>query len=220
MVKSNYISSIAELSESEGVFTTAQAARMGIPRDALHDASKGGRIERVVRGAYRLVGSGSAQTDELTAIWKLTAPSKFAHERMQPSEWDGVAIGGSTAASFLGISDFYLSPYRIYTPKRFNSRKKVASFAVRRIAREDVSFESGLPITRVERTIFDLVVDDEDLSLVSDTLRDACYAGKQFDFEKLKDLFVDQYGREKGLSIFEMLLENAGISEKERANGL
>lgn len=220
MAKSNYISLIAELSESEGVFTTAQAARMGIPRDALHDASKAGRIERVMRGAYRLVGSGSAQTDELAAIWKLTAPSRFAHERMRPSEWDGVAIGGSTAASFSSIGDFYLSPYRIYTPKRFNSRSKVASFAVRRIAREEVSFESGLPITRAERTIFDLVADDEDLSLVGDALRDACHTRRRFDFEKLKSLSIDQYGYEKGSSIFEMLLESAGISEKERANGL
>lgn len=48
---SNHIGAIAELSESEGVFTTAQAARMGVPRDALHDAVESGRLGRVVRGA-------------------------------------------------------------------------------------------------------------------------------------------------------------------------
>ena len=214
MSKSNYISLIAELSEFEGVFTTAQAARLGIPRDALHDASEAGRIERIMRGAYRLVGSGSTQTDELIAIWKLTAPSKFAHERMQPSTWDGIAIGGSTAASFSGIGDFYLSPYRIYTPKRFNSRSEVANFAIRRIAQEDVSFENGFPITRAERTIFDLVIDDEDPSLVANALQDACHIGKRFDFEKLKSLLIRQYGREKGLSVFEVLLENAETFEE------
>ena len=38
MVRANHLEAIAQLSESEGVFTTAQAERMGIPRDALHDA--------------------------------------------------------------------------------------------------------------------------------------------------------------------------------------
>ncbi len=94
MCASNHVGAIAWLSESEGVFTTAQAKRMGIPRDALHDAVESGRLERIVRGAYRMVGSASSFTDELAAIWKLTAPAKFSHERMRVPEWDGIAIGG------------------------------------------------------------------------------------------------------------------------------
>lgn len=188
MKKCDHISSIAELSESEGVFTTAQAAKMGIPRDALHDAEKAGRAVRLVRGAYRLVGSGLKQTDELAAIWKLTVPDGFTHERAQPQAWDGIAIGGATAASLLGIGDFYLSPYRIYAPRRINSRNKVVSFAVRNVARDEVSFESGLPVTLPERTIFDLVVDDEDSSLVADALRDACSGDRRFNLDKLKTL--------------------------------
>ena len=168
MKNTDHISTIAELSESEGVFTTAQAARMGIPRDALHDAAAAGRIERIAHGAYRLVGSGSKQTDELAAAWKLTAPDRFAHERMQAEAWDGVAVGGATAAFCFSIGDFYLSPYRIYAPRRINSRNKAASFAVRKVARDEVSFASGLPVTTPERTIFDLVADDGDLSPVAD----------------------------------------------------
>lgn len=89
MGASNHVGAIARLSESEGVFTTAQAKRMGIPGDALHDAVESGRFERIVRGAYRMVGSGSSFTDELAAIWKLTAPAKFSHERTRVPEWDG-----------------------------------------------------------------------------------------------------------------------------------
>lgn len=33
----------------------------------------------------------------------------------------------------------------------------------------------GLPVTRPERIVFDLVLDDEDLSLVADVLREASY---------------------------------------------
>lgn len=91
--------SIAQLSESEGVFTTAQAERMGIPRDALHDAVESGRLERVIRGAYRMVGAGSSYTDELAAIWKLIASENFSYGRMRSSNWEGVVVGVMEAVS-------------------------------------------------------------------------------------------------------------------------
>ena len=196
------------------MFTTAQAARIGIPRDALHGAAEAGRVVGIARGAYRLVGSGSEQTDELVAAWKLTAPDRFTHERLQAEAWDGVAVGGATAASLLGIEDFYLSPYRIYAPRRINSRNKAVSFAVRRVARDEVSFASGLPVTTPERTIFDLVADDEDLSLVADALRGACTGSRPFDFNKLKALIHGKYGKNKANQILTSLLADAGIAER------
>ena len=214
MKKNDRITAIAELSESEGVFTTAQAARIGIPRDALHGAAEAGRVVGIARGAYRLVGSGSEQTDELVAAWKLTASDRFTHERMQAEAWDSVAVGGATAASLLGIGDFYLSPYRIYAPRRINSRNKAVSFAVREVARDEVSFASGLPVTTPERTIFDLVADDEDLSLVADALRGACVGGRPFDFNKLEALSHGKYGKNKANQILTSLLADAGIAER------
>ena len=196
------------------MFTTAQAARIGIPRDALHGAAEAGRVVGLARGAYRLVGSGSEQTDELVAAWKLTAPDRFTHERLQAEAWDGVAVGGATAASLLGIEDFYLSPYRIYAPRRINSRNKAASFAVRRVARDEVSFASGFPVTTPERTIFDLVADDEDLSLVADALRGACAGSRPFDFNKLEALSHGKYGKNKANQILTSLLADAGIAER------
>ena len=187
---------------------------MGIPRDALHDAAEAGRVVGIARGAYRLVGSGSEQTDELVAAWKLTASDRFAHERLQAEAWDGVAVGGATAASLLGIGDFYLSPYRIYAPRRINSRNKTVSFAVREVARDEVSFASGLPVTTPERTIFDLVADDEDLSLVADALRGACVGGRPFDFNKLEALSHGKYGKNKANQILTSLLADAGIAER------
>ena len=85
-----------ELSASEGVFTTAQAARLDITRNALAHACAVGRAERICHGAYRLTGTPALETDELTAIWKLTKPSLFTWERQRT--WDGIAIGGHTAA--------------------------------------------------------------------------------------------------------------------------
>lgn len=214
MKYSNHIEAIAQLSESEGVFTTAQAARMGIPRDALHDAVESGRLERVMRGAYRMVGSGSSFTDELCATWKLTAPAKFSHERMRVSDWDGIAVGGSTAASLLGIGDFFLSPYKIYAPRRINSRNPSARFARREIGRSEVTFTDGLPVTRPERTVFDLVLDYEDPSLVANALRDASHADREFDFKRLYDLLVQRFGQARAKDIYWGLLADAGLPKE------
>ncbi len=196
------------------MFTTTQAARIGIPRDALHGAAEAGRVVGIARGTYRLVGSGSEQTDELVAAWKLTAPDRFTHERLQAEAWDGVAVGGATAASLLGIGDFYLSPYRIYAPRRINSRNKTVSFAVREVARDEVSFASGLPVTTPERTVFDLVADDEDPSLAADALHGACAGSRPFDFNKLEALIHGKYGKNKADRILTSLLADAGIAER------
>ena len=211
MIRNDHISAIAELSESEGVFTTAQAAHIGIPRDALHDAVEAGRLERVVRGAYRLIGSGSRETDELAAIWKLTNAAKFSYERAQADAWDGIAVGGATAASVLGIGDFFLSPYRIFAPKRINSRNGAARFGVRRIERDDITFEYDVPVTRPERTVFDLILDNEDGSLVADALGDACSATPQFDFDRLRELLDSRFGAKKGTDLFESLMLDARL---------
>ena len=60
MKYANNIAAIDELSASEGVFTTAQAQRLGISRNALSHACKVGRLERVAHGAYRLSGAPRA----------------------------------------------------------------------------------------------------------------------------------------------------------------
>ena len=215
MSNSNHIAAIAELSESEGVFTTAQAGRMGISRDALHDAVQSGRLERIMRGAYRMVGSGSSYLDELAAVWKLTAPSKLTHERMRFSEWDGVVVGGHTASSLLGFGDFHLSPYRLYAPMRVNTRKLSVSFSKRGVSRDEAMFFQGLPVTRPERTIFDLVLDEEDSSLVAGALRDAALKGQSFDFGRLSALLRSTYKPTRADAIFEGLMADAGLTYGE-----
>ena len=125
MKYANNIAAIDELSASEGVFTTAQAQRLGISRNALS------------HGAYRLSGAPNSETDELAAIWKLMASTAFSWERQ--AKWDGVAVGGSTAAWLLGIGDFHLSPYRIYAPERINSKIESARFGVRNVDEGDMA---------------------------------------------------------------------------------
>ena len=209
MSRRSNIAAINELSASERVFTTAQAERLGVPRDALAKACASGSLVRIVHGAYRMAGVPPTELDELVAVWKLTKPALFYHERASYEHWDGIAVSGHTAASILGIGDFYLSPYRLVAPRRMRSNALSATFATRRVEREDVSFSEGLPVTRPERTLVDLVLDDEDPSLVADALEGAREGG--LDVTSLERLVGSEFGRTKvGVATRLLLGEGAG----------
>lgn len=195
MSNRNHIATITELAQSEGgVFTAAQAQRLGVTLNALSHSVRAGRIERIVRGAYRLVGVPPSQTDIAVAFWKLTEPATFSHERA--ACWDGIAVGGRTAAYVLGIGDMHPYPCRIMTPARRRSKLDGVEFAVRAVAPEDVTWRAGMQVTRAERAILDMVLDHEDPSLVANALADATRTGAgSFDFARLEELFASSTGR-------------------------
>lgn len=164
------------------------------------------RAERIAHGAYRLAGSQGDFTDELAALWKLTAPAAFTHERIQGGTWDGIAIDGSTAASLQNLGDFYLLPYRIYAPRRINSRVESASFAIRRVDPDDVSWIKELPVTRPERTLVDLRLDNKEWSLVEDAFSSA----GNLDYNRLVKIIADQpesKSVQESLSVIRGLME-------------
>ena len=203
------IAAIEDLALSEGgVFTTAQAARLGIPRDALAYAARSGRVERVAQGAYRLAATADDGLDELRAVWKLTAPSTFSYERSKAEGWDGIAVCGPTASYILGIGDFYANSYHISAPMRINSRRRDVRFVRTDVSREDVVWLDGLPVTRPELTIAMLVRLGEDPSLIADAFVDAVrtYGSTSLDINRAKTLL--------GERAFEQVLRDAGIRLK------
>lgn len=210
MRRTNHIAIMNELSASEGVFTAAQAKRLGITENALSKAVSSGRAERIIHGAYRLSGTQSQLSDEIAAIWKLTDPAKFTYERTH--EWDGVVVGGTSAAALLEIGDFYLSPYRIYAPRRINSRLGSVWFGKRTIDRQDVCWIQGIPVTRSERTLVDLCLDAEDGSLIADTFVDAEKAG--INLERLHDLITENERSLKRTGTLELI--NHLVNKEER----
>lgn len=118
----------------------------------------------------------------------LTNPDAFTHDRI--GNYDGIAICGTTAAALHNIGNFFLSPYQIAVPKRFNSRSKMANYIVRQIPIEDITWLYGLPATTVERTIKDLMEMDEDRSLVANALVGAIdsYGSTSFNIDKLEKM--------------------------------
>lgn len=190
MKKRDNRAEISELAASEdGVFTSGQAARFGIPRYALSQSAKAGYIERVGHGAYRLTSAMDDGLDSLRAVYKLTSPEAFTYER-RGAGFDGVAACGATAAYVLDVGDLRPTPWEIATPTRFNSRREEVHFRTERLAMDDVMWVRGIPVTRPERTISDLVAADLDLSLVSDVFLDSLrsYGSGPFDISKLVSL--------------------------------
>lgn len=177
MKKSDYIPIIAELSASERIFTTAQAERLGLTRRVLSDACRNGHLTRLFKGAYRATYTPPQYDDELACLWKLTDPASFSWERARADAWDGIAIGGPTAAALLGLGDYELSPYQLYAPKRIRSRTPGITFVVRKIEREDVEFTRGYPVTTPERTVADLLRDHDDPSIIASAFRSAMTKG-------------------------------------------
>lgn len=180
---------IVNLALSEGgVFTAAQAARLNIPSYALTYAVKAGAVERLRHGAYRLSSTLDDGLDDLRALYKLTSPSKWTHERI--ASFDGVAVSDETAAYIWGIGEFYASPYVFAVPKRFNSRGKDARYCVQKLGTDDVFWQSGIPITRIERTLSNLYEHHEDLSLLAHAFIDAVntYGSTKFDMRLLARL--------------------------------
>lgn len=188
------------LSAEERVFTTAQAERLGVQRNVLAQACRAGKMKRIARGAYRLAGVPPSDADELLAFWKLTAPRKLTEERAEEDTWDGIAVGGATAAALHGFEGFQLLPYRLLSPTRINSRNARLHTGVRTIAREDVSFKLGLPVTTPERTIVDLILDKEETALIQLALATAITAGT-FDYTHFEKLLAQHATKPSALRI-------------------
>ena len=72
-------------------------------------------------------------------------------------------------------------------------------------------FQQGVPVTKMERTISDLILDNEDMSLVADALQDSLHASQAFDLEKLAGFLRESQPKNAARSLYEELLANAGI---------
>lgn len=187
MNRKDNMRNIEELAISEGgVFTSAQAARMDIPRYALSQAAKAERIERICHGAYRLSSTAPSELDYLRAAYKLTVPRAFSHERI--GAFDGVAVCGRTAAYLLNIGDMQPTPWQLAVPNRFNSRMEGVRFRTMRLSSDDVTWVEGLPVTLVEPTLRRMLEDHEEESLVADAFIDAVrlYGSTRFDMGRLQ----------------------------------
>lgn len=128
--------------ESHGYFTTADAAEEGISWRALTGRLKGGHIDRLERGLYRLPHWPADPNDELYALQALAPFGTFSHE---------------TALNLLGLSDIIPSTIHFTIPEssRLGSRPGIRLHRSRHSADRDRALRDGLWISTARRALLD-----------------------------------------------------------------
>lgn len=133
---------LARAAEGHGYFTTEDAAREGISWRALTGRHKGGQIERLERGLYRLAHWPAGPNDELYALQALAPFGTFSHE---------------TALNLLGLSDIIPSTIHFTIPEssRLGPRPGIRLHRSRHKADRDRLLRDGLWMSTARRAILD-----------------------------------------------------------------
>jgi predicted transcriptional regulator of viral defense system len=217
---------IADIAASQwGMVTTAQARVHGIARANLAHRVRTGVLERTDHyGVYRLAAAPSSPMDDLRAAWLSTNLEVLAPTRTAALQPDAV-VASAAAAMVHGIGDVYPAPYKMIVPGRRQSATGCVAYSWRALDPRDIEVVDGLPVTTRERTIVDLLVDEGDVSIAADALRDAFRSQYDLDETRLMDLFAphaERLGRVQGdglgaLAHLMVVAEVDAVSQASRA---
>jgi len=167
---------LGELSSAQwGLFTSAQAAELGVSRLGLSRLAEVGLLERVSHGVYRDSGAATDKCESLRPAWLSLEPSLEAGARLVKPERD-VVVSGTSAAILHGIGDLREDRFEFATSNRRQTQRTELHFTIRRLDRGQVTIRHGLPTT-VERTLSDLIAARTDLTLVAEALGDSMRQG-------------------------------------------
>jgi predicted transcriptional regulator of viral defense system len=175
--------------ENDGLFTSQEARRAGVPDSVLVRLAQRRRLERVARGVYRI---------------RIFPPTRFSQYR-QAILWvrassgpQNVALSHETALAVYGISDANPSRIHLTIPARARLRReRPIGIVVHRAdpSPEEITTHEGMPVTTVERTIGDILVETGKVGLARQAIGDArregyISAGKAKTLRRLVDRYV------------------------------
>lgn len=202
MKKSEKMTELEILAASQwGLFTTAQAQRLGIQRNQISRMAEALRIEPVCYGVYRFIAGEESVLSDVKAAWLSAYPKETAAARFSAKPYDAV-VAGRTAAYALGAGDFQPSPYTFIVNQRKQTSRDDIRFLQCKLDGEDVVLDAEVPTTSFERTVYDLLRLDEDPDNIDKFMQDAARKrGHTFDRERLGSLLspiAARYGFEQG----------------------
>jgi hypothetical protein len=135
-----------------GVFTTKQAAALGLEGDALRHVVSRGWIRRVRRGVYAFRGLPRSPWEAVTAAALAAGPS--------------AAISHRTAAAIHGFHGIALGTPEISVPRDYRlDLDGVIVHRPRRLAATDIQVRSGISVTSPIRTLVDIAGSTNDYLL-------------------------------------------------------
>jgi len=151
-----------------GYFTTAQAAKSGVPSMTLVMMTRRGTLERMSRGVYRLVEFPTyplAQYMQAT-LWPYERPGVLSHE---------------TALALYEMSDVDPAKVHITVPTGFRIQRQVPAYIIvhrANLGSSDVTAFERMPITTPERTVRDCISAQLGPALINQAIDDGLRSGR------------------------------------------
>ncbi|HEX3784616.1 MAG TPA: type IV toxin-antitoxin system AbiEi family antitoxin domain-containing protein [Pseudonocardiaceae bacterium] len=164
---------LAELTAGQwGLCTAPQAQDAGISRMQLTRLTQAGVLQRLAHGVYALHGAGTDDRLELRAAWLGLDPARTANDRLGDGP-AGTVVSHSSAADLYGFGDLDADHHEFTVPKRQQTRRRDIRLHRGVLPDNDVTVLNGLPVTKPERTVVDLLKAGHDGEHVAGVLADA-----------------------------------------------
>lgn len=205
MSRRGALATLGELtSEQWGMVTAGQASAAGVSWVDLRRLVSDGILEPVPGAArvYRLAGSPEdPELDDVRAAWLQLGGARRWEERI--ADVDAV-VSHRSAAHVRGLGDVIPAEHEFYVTRRRQPRRGDLRLRVRReLSAEAWELVGGLPVSRVERIVVDLLADNEDESAVASICQDAIARGllRRESLAVLVAPHVDRYGAQSAAAM-------------------
>lgn len=167
MPQSRFDELVTLAEENDGLLTSERAREAGIADSVLVRLAKRGRLERTARGVYRIpyVPLNRFSQYREAVLW--------ARAHRGPAT---VALSHETALAVYGISDANPGSIHLTVPKESRLRRESpAAVVIHRaeIGDNEVDVVEGMPVTKINRTVNDLLEAGARLDLIRQAIDDA-----------------------------------------------
>ncbi|MDQ1286530.1 MAG: hypothetical protein QG622_95, partial [Actinomycetota bacterium] len=132
---------------------------------------RGGYVERIRHGVYRIAGAPPAPADGLRAVWLGLGAAEPAGDRLVRGDVDAV-VSHTSAAWLHDMGDLPVNRYEFTVDRRRQTRDPEVRFHRRSLDRRDWGVVDGLPVTTPVRTIIDLAAARLDGEHLAGVVRD------------------------------------------------
>lgn len=167
-MKSGKVLEVLEFAAADqwGIITTAQAKREGVTRLQLGRLAEKDVLTRVRRGVYLLPSAQYERLTDLRSAWIALGPAQYPDERWGNN--DQIVVSHESAALVHQMGD--LIPEQLTfssTMRKQTAQSDIYIYNNRVIAPADISNIDGLPVTSVDRTVYDLAVKHIELNYLA-----------------------------------------------------
>lgn len=158
--------------EQAGYFTAKEAHSVGYSWERLSEYASNGKFQRIENGVYRLRQFPVNSLEEyFIALLKAGEKAVISHE---------------SALVVYDLSDAMPGVIHVTIPKTRSRRRTGLSFHTKKISEEEITVHSGLRVTRIPRTIIDLLESGYDFGTVKEAVIQAVKRGMVSEEELLE----------------------------------